>query len=167
MSPPQSRQHFCDFPDIADISIKQASREGGPVENRIVTLTKTDNRVLVSREGTVRGAPVGWGAGVGMGLTPPAWLQEVEFPTLREARSFVALIDGYYRLTADAHHYFCKEVAPPRLLEDMENQCHGPIRWVLGPPHHHPQPTGDGGRNHLGRSHKGIKQRSPTCPLGR
>ncbi|XP_075031689.1 tyrosine-protein kinase JAK3 [Calonectris borealis] len=94
----ESRQHFCDFPDIADISIKQASREGSPVENRIVTLTKTDNRVL-----------------------------EVEFPTLREARSFVALIDGYYRLTADAHHYFCKEVAPPRLLEDMENQCHGPI----------------------------------------
>ncbi|NXF55815.1 JAK3 kinase, partial [Oceanites oceanicus] len=98
LCPPQSRQHFCDFPDIADISIKQASREGSPVENRVVTLTKTDNRVL-----------------------------EVEFPTLREARSFVALIDGYYRLTADAHHYFCKEVAPPRLLEDVENQCHGPI----------------------------------------
>ncbi|KAM9265266.1 tyrosine-protein kinase JAK3 [Morus bassanus] len=94
----ESRQHFCDFPDIADIGIKQASREGSPVENRIVTLTKTDNRVL-----------------------------EVEFLTLREARSFVALIDGYYRLTADAHHYFCKEVAPPRLLEDVENQCHGPI----------------------------------------
>uniref|UniRef100_A0A8C4UL83 Tyrosine-protein kinase n=1 Tax=Falco tinnunculus TaxID=100819 RepID=A0A8C4UL83_FALTI len=96
----ESRQHFCDFPDIADISIKQVSREGSPVENRVVTLTKTDNRVL-----------------------------EVEFPTLREARSFVALIDGYYRLTADAHHYFCKEVAPPRLLEDMENQCHGPISY--------------------------------------
>ncbi|XP_059687942.1 tyrosine-protein kinase JAK3 [Gavia stellata] len=94
----ESRQHFCDFPDIADISIKQASRDGSPVENRIVTLTKTDNRVL-----------------------------EVEFPTLREALSFVALIDGYYRLTADTHHYFCKEVAPPRLLEDVENQCHGPI----------------------------------------
>ncbi|NXG77981.1 JAK3 kinase, partial [Baryphthengus martii] len=94
----ESRQHFCDFPDIADISIKQASREGGPVENRLVTLTKADNRVL-----------------------------EMEFPTLQEARSFVALVDGYYRLTADAHHYFCKEVAPPRLLEDLENQCHGPI----------------------------------------
>ncbi|XP_021234698.1 tyrosine-protein kinase JAK3 [Numida meleagris] len=94
----ESRQHFCDFPDIADVSIKQASRDGSPVENRIVTLTKTDNRVL-----------------------------EVEFPTLREALSFVALVDGYYRLTADAHHYFCKEVAPPRLLEDVENQCHGPI----------------------------------------
>ncbi|NXW39106.1 JAK3 kinase, partial [Phaetusa simplex] len=40
----ESRQHFCDFPDIADISIKQASREGSPVENRVVTLTKTDNR---------------------------------------------------------------------------------------------------------------------------
>ncbi|KAM4658408.1 tyrosine-protein kinase JAK3 [Amazona ochrocephala] len=94
----ESRQHFCDFPDIADISIKQASGDGAAVENRVVTLTKTDNRVL-----------------------------EVEFPSLRDARSFVALIDGYYRLTADAHHYFCKEVAPPRLLEDLENQCHGPI----------------------------------------
>ncbi|NXX83711.1 JAK3 kinase, partial [Urocolius indicus] len=94
----ESRQHFCDFPDIADISIKQAAREAGPVENRLVTLSKTDSRVL-----------------------------EVEFPTLREARSFVALVDGYYRLTVDAHHYFCKEVAPPRLLEDVENQCHGPI----------------------------------------
>ncbi|XP_051632449.1 tyrosine-protein kinase JAK3 [Manacus candei] len=94
----ENRQHFCDFPDIADISIKQAGGEGGPAETRLVTLTKADNRVL-----------------------------EVEFPTLREARSFVALIDGYYRLTADAQHYFCKEVAPPRLLEDMENQCHGPI----------------------------------------
>ncbi|XP_068276529.1 tyrosine-protein kinase JAK3 [Nyctibius grandis] len=94
----ESRQHFCDFPNIADISIKQASREGGPVENRVVTLTRTDNRVL-----------------------------ELEFPTLGAARSFVALVDGYYRLTADAQHYFCKEVAPPRLLEDVENQCHGPI----------------------------------------
>ncbi|XP_027561597.1 tyrosine-protein kinase JAK3 [Neopelma chrysocephalum] len=94
----ENRQHFCDFPDIADISIKQAGGEGGPAEARLVTLTKADNRVL-----------------------------EVEFPTLREARSFVALIDGYYRLTADAQHYFCKEVAPPRLLEDVENQCHGPI----------------------------------------
>uniref|UniRef100_A0A5F8GX05 Tyrosine-protein kinase n=1 Tax=Monodelphis domestica TaxID=13616 RepID=A0A5F8GX05_MONDO len=52
---------------------------------------------------------------------------EVEFPTLREALSFVSLVDGYYRLTTDAHHYFCKEVAPPQLLENIENQCHGPI----------------------------------------
>ncbi|XP_010217800.1 PREDICTED: tyrosine-protein kinase JAK3-like [Tinamus guttatus] len=94
----ESRQHFCDFPDIADISIKQASRDGSPAENRVVTVTKTDTRVL-----------------------------EVEFPSLREALSFVALVDGYYRLTADAQHYFCKEVAPPRLLEDLENGCHGPI----------------------------------------
>lgn len=75
----------------------------------------------------------------------------MEFPTLQEAHSFVALIDGYYRLTADAHHYFCKEVAPPRLLEDVENQCHGPIRWVLPPPTPGPRVTGlkEGG-NYLG-----------------
>ncbi|NWI06486.1 JAK3 kinase, partial [Tichodroma muraria] len=120
----ESRQHFCDFPDIADISIKQAaSRDGGAVENRLVTVTKADSRALVSPgEGSgSRGR-----AGGDKGVTPSP-SQEVEFPTLREARSFVALLDGYYRLTADAQHYFCREVAPPRLLEDLENQCHGPI----------------------------------------
>lgn len=53
--------------------------------------------------------------------------QELEFPTLSEALSFVALIDGYYRLTTDAHHYLCKEVAPPRLVEAISSRCHGPI----------------------------------------
>ncbi|NXV06342.1 JAK3 kinase, partial [Cettia cetti] len=116
----ESRQHFCDFPDIADISIKQAA---SAAENRLVTLTRADSRALVS-SGRVWGAP--GRAGGDKGVTPRL-AQEVEFPTLREARSFVALLDGYYRLTADAQHYFCREVAPPRLLEDLENQCHGPI----------------------------------------
>jgi len=39
----------------------------------------------------------------------------------------VSLIDGYYRLTADAHHYLCKEVAPPMVLENIQSNCHGPI----------------------------------------
>nr|XP_056700654.1 tyrosine-protein kinase JAK3 [Euleptes europaea] len=91
-------QPFCDFPEITDISIKQASRDGMPVENRVVSITKTDSRVL-----------------------------ELEFLTLQEALSFVSLVDGYYRLTVDTQHYFCKEVAPPSLLENLENQCHGPI----------------------------------------
>uniref|UniRef100_A0A8C5D516 non-specific protein-tyrosine kinase n=1 Tax=Gouania willdenowi TaxID=441366 RepID=A0A8C5D516_GOUWI len=34
----------------------------------------------------------------------------------QEARSFISLLDGYYRLTADAHHYLCREVAPPRVV---------------------------------------------------
>ncbi|XP_069504843.1 tyrosine-protein kinase JAK3 [Ambystoma mexicanum] len=91
-------QLFCDFPEIVDISIKQASCENRAVEGRIVTITKQDNRVL-----------------------------EAEFPTLKEALSFVALIDGYYRLTTDPHHYFCKSLAPARLLWNIKNQCHGPI----------------------------------------
>ncbi|GCB63523.1 hypothetical protein scyTo_0011633 [Scyliorhinus torazame] len=91
-------QPFCDFPEIVDITLKQASRDYVLEESRIVTLTKQDNKLL-----------------------------EAEFPTLREALSFVSLIDGYYRLTADAHHYFCKEVAPPKLLEHIEDNCHGPI----------------------------------------
>lgn len=53
--------------------------------------------------------------------------QEAEFPGLPASLSFVALVDGYFRLTTDSQHYFCKEVAPPRLLEEVAEQCHGPI----------------------------------------
>ena len=53
--------------------------------------------------------------------------QDLEFPNLAEALSFVSLIDGYCRLTTDAHHYLCREVAPPRLMEAIHSHCHGPI----------------------------------------
>ncbi|KAM7142739.1 tyrosine-protein kinase JAK3 isoform 1-T3 [Molossus nigricans] len=91
-------QPFCDFPEIVDISIKQAPRVGPAGEHRLVTVTRTDNQIL-----------------------------EAEFPGLPAALSFVALVDGYFRLTTDSQHYFCKEVAPPRLLEEVAQQCHGPI----------------------------------------
>ncbi|XP_051052715.1 non-receptor tyrosine-protein kinase TYK2 isoform X2 [Phodopus roborovskii] len=44
-----------------------------------------------------------------------------------EALSFVALVDGYFRLTADSSHYLCHEVAPPRLLTSIQNGIHGPL----------------------------------------
>ncbi|XP_067886795.1 tyrosine-protein kinase JAK2-like [Heterodontus francisci] len=93
----QDLQPYCDFPEIINVSIKQASKDGSS-EGRIVTINRQDNKTL-----------------------------EVEFPSLKEGFSFVSLIDGYYRLTADAHHYLCKEVAPPRLLENIQSNCHGPI----------------------------------------
>ncbi|XP_065600238.1 tyrosine-protein kinase JAK2 isoform X2 [Cyrtonyx montezumae] len=93
----QELQTYCDFPDIIDVSIKQASQEGSS-ERRIVTIHKQDSKNL-----------------------------EAEFQSLKEALSFVSLIDGYYRLTADAHHYLCKEVAPPSVLENIQSNCHGPI----------------------------------------
>ncbi|XP_019373169.1 PREDICTED: tyrosine-protein kinase JAK2 isoform X3 [Gavialis gangeticus] len=93
----QDLQTYCDFPDIIDISIKQASQEGSS-ESRIVTIHKQDSKNM-----------------------------EAEFQSLKEALSFVSLIDGYYRLTADAHHYLCKEVAPPSVLENIQSNCHGPI----------------------------------------
>ncbi|KAM5237984.1 tyrosine-protein kinase JAK3 [Ctenodactylus gundi] len=95
---PEDLQPFCDFPEIVDVSIKQAPRAGPAGENRLVTITRTDNQIL-----------------------------EAEFPGLPEALSFVALVDGYFRLTCDSRHFFCKEVAPPRLLEDVAERCHGPI----------------------------------------
>ncbi|KAG9270163.1 tyrosine-protein kinase JAK2 isoform X1 [Astyanax mexicanus] len=94
----QDWQTFCDFPQITDISIKRVGQEQLPAEGRMVTLTRQDDRCL-----------------------------EVEFQTLAEALSFVSLIDGYFRLTTDSSHYFCSEVAPPSLLQDLESHCHGPI----------------------------------------
>ncbi|KAK5900765.1 hypothetical protein CgunFtcFv8_025697 [Champsocephalus gunnari] len=90
-------QTYCDFSEVIDISIKQSNKEGS-VESRIVTLTRQDNHIL-----------------------------ELEFRSLPEALSFVSLVDGYYRLVADAHHYLCKEVAPPRLLECIQSYCNGPV----------------------------------------
>lgn len=94
----EALQPFCDFPEIVDISIKQAPRAGQAGEQRLVTITRTDNQAL-----------------------------ETEFQGLPEALSFLALVDGYFRLTVDSSHYFCKEVAPPRLLEEVAEHCHGPI----------------------------------------
>ncbi|CAB1314107.1 unnamed protein product, partial [Coregonus sp. 'balchen'] len=67
-------------------------------DSRVVTVTRQDDRCL-----------------------------EAEFRTVTEALSFVSLVDGYFRLTTDSSHYFCQDVAPPSLLEDIESHCHGPI----------------------------------------
>lgn len=42
----QELQTYCDFPEVIDISIKQANKEGS-MESRIVTLTRQDNKTLV------------------------------------------------------------------------------------------------------------------------
>ncbi|KAI4881330.1 hypothetical protein NFI96_029944 [Prochilodus magdalenae] len=43
------------------------------------------------------------------------------------ALSFVSLIDGYFRLTVDAHHFLCTDVAPVSVQANLEEGCHGPI----------------------------------------
>lgn len=56
--------------------------------------------------------------------------QEAKFQSLKEALSFVSLVDGYFRLTTDSSHFFCQDIAPPSILEGLSNHCHGPITWV-------------------------------------
>lgn len=51
----------------------------------------------------------------------------VQLNSSQEACSFISLLDGYYRLTADAHHYLCHEVAPPRVVLSEANGLHGPM----------------------------------------
>ncbi|XP_030647288.1 tyrosine-protein kinase JAK2 [Chanos chanos] len=93
----QVLQTYCDFPDVIDISIRQSNTEDSN-KSYVVSINKQDGKTL-----------------------------ELEFVSHAEALSFVSLIDGYYRLTTDAHHYLCKDVAPPRLLEAIDSYCHGPI----------------------------------------
>nr|XP_020661758.1 tyrosine-protein kinase JAK1 isoform X2 [Pogona vitticeps] len=52
---------------------------------------------------------------------------ELKLSSHEEALSFAALVDGYFRLTADAHHYLCTDVAPPLIEHNIKNGCHGPI----------------------------------------
>lgn len=56
--------------------------------------------------------------------------QELQMASGGEALSFVALVDGYFRLTVDAHHYLCTEVAPASVVRNINNSCHGPI-WLV------------------------------------
>ena len=63
-----------------------------------------------------------------MGIS--ALLQELKLSSHEEALSFVSLVDGYFRLTADAHHYLCTDVAPPLIVHNIQNGCHGPI-WLV------------------------------------
>uniref|UniRef100_A0A672Z5C6 Tyrosine-protein kinase n=1 Tax=Sphaeramia orbicularis TaxID=375764 RepID=A0A672Z5C6_9TELE len=41
---------------------------------------------------------------------------ELQMMSRAEALSFAALVDGYFRLTVDAHHFLCTEVAPSSIL---------------------------------------------------
>ncbi|XP_034003066.1 LOW QUALITY PROTEIN: tyrosine-protein kinase JAK1 [Trematomus bernacchii] len=52
---------------------------------------------------------------------------ELHMPSRVDALSFAALVDGYFRLTVDAHHFLCKEVAPASVVHNIKNGCHGPI----------------------------------------
>ncbi|XP_046708701.1 tyrosine-protein kinase JAK1-like isoform X2 [Silurus meridionalis] len=52
---------------------------------------------------------------------------EVHFSSREEALSFTSLIDGYFRLTVDAHHFLCTEVAPVSVETNLREGCHGPI----------------------------------------
>ncbi|NXG11852.1 TYK2 kinase, partial [Sakesphorus luctuosus] len=53
---------------------------------------------------------------------------EVTLPSPGLALSLVALVDGYFRLTADSSHYLCHDVAPPRLLLSIQHGIHGPMQ---------------------------------------
>ncbi|XP_055021033.1 tyrosine-protein kinase JAK2 isoform X2 [Boleophthalmus pectinirostris] len=95
---PMEWETFCDFQDIIDISVQRVCLENAGQDSRLVTVTRRDDRCL-----------------------------EAKFTSLKEALSFVSLIDGYFRLTTDSTHFFCQSIAPPSILEGIRNHCHGPI----------------------------------------
>uniref|UniRef100_A0A672T5I0 Tyrosine-protein kinase n=1 Tax=Sinocyclocheilus grahami TaxID=75366 RepID=A0A672T5I0_SINGR len=52
---------------------------------------------------------------------------ELKLASHEEALSFGSLVDGYFRLTVDAHHFLCRDVAPVSLEKNLREGCHGPI----------------------------------------
>ncbi|XP_056600281.1 tyrosine-protein kinase JAK1-like [Triplophysa dalaica] len=44
-----------------------------------------------------------------------------------EALSFASLVDGYFRLRVDAHHFLCRDVAPVSMEMNIQEGCHGPM----------------------------------------
>lgn len=130
---------FCDFHEITHTVIREAT----------VTIYRQDNKRMVRHKQT----PIKPRAGF-MGVCVPSttllslssphnynhgdtWplsllfsCQELQMRSRAEALSFAALVDGYFRLTVDAHHYLCKEVAPASVVHNINNGCHGPIRSV-------------------------------------
>ncbi|XP_036410281.1 tyrosine-protein kinase JAK1 isoform X1 [Megalops cyprinoides] len=52
---------------------------------------------------------------------------ELHLDTGARAQAFAALVDGYFRLTVDAHHFLCTDVAPASVVQNLQNGCHGPI----------------------------------------
>ncbi|XP_059358387.1 tyrosine-protein kinase JAK1-like [Carassius carassius] len=52
---------------------------------------------------------------------------ELKLASHDEALSFASLVDGYFRLTVDAHHFLCRDVAPISLEKNLREGCHGPI----------------------------------------
>ncbi|TRY97555.1 hypothetical protein DNTS_002592 [Danionella cerebrum] len=52
---------------------------------------------------------------------------ELHMASHEEALSFTSLVDGYFRLTVDAHHFLCRDVAPVSLENNLREGCLGPI----------------------------------------
>lgn len=52
---------------------------------------------------------------------------ELHLASHKEALSFTSLVDGYFRLRVDAHHFLCRDVAPVSLEMNVQEGCHGPI----------------------------------------
>lgn len=96
-------------------------------DSRVVTVTRKDDRCLVT-------VPVPFYQTAPFRLASLKLilfaLQEASFQSVKDALSFVSLVDGYFRLTTDSSHYFCQDTAPPTVLEGIKNRCHGPITSV-------------------------------------
>ncbi|XP_065168066.1 tyrosine-protein kinase hopscotch-like [Atheta coriaria] len=51
----------------------------------------------------------------------------VKFNSIMKMRSFVSLVDGYYRLSCKWNFNICKEIVTPSLQKLHKMKCHGPV----------------------------------------
>uniref|UniRef100_F6TV83 Uncharacterized protein n=1 Tax=Ciona intestinalis TaxID=7719 RepID=F6TV83_CIOIN len=93
----QSVNKWCDFKELTDMNLQV--RQNSEAETTcIVKLSKLDGTDC-----------------------------NLSFKSVVEAENLASCIDGYYRLHVDPHHYLCKDVCSPSLVEHLALNCHGPI----------------------------------------
>lgn len=83
--------------------------------------------------------------------------QHIEFLVEDEARSFVALLDGYYRLSYDYHYCLSNQVFSPTVKTWNTLKCYGPLRFVFMCAQMHVLPS-------LTRVHMSIVSLAVTLP---
>ncbi len=111
---------FCDFPEISHIAIQGIK----------VCISRQDNMSMVNSLVKL------YLVSIFVFVLYVAHLHIFDFQDMRlgsslQARSLVSLLDGYFRLTTDAHHYLCHEVVPPRVVLSETNDLHGPYCTTL------------------------------------
>lgn len=95
-------EKWCDFADITDMSLQIRRSVEPEITIYIVSLSQLNGSVI-----------------------------KLLLTSIQEAENLASCIDGYYQLLVDPHHYLCKDVVSPTIVERINRSCHGPMLYAF------------------------------------